>query len=433
MERTKSIWQAPFQQARSSAAELDEDADRNRGRKPGALDRQAALLLAVQAMFAVANALSGTFVPVYLWKTSHSFMLIGWFTLCHYLISCITFWLAGKWVKERNKMNSLRAGIVLSGIFYLMVLLLGEQAASYMLLLGVIQGMASGFFWLAYNVVYFEITEPDNRDRFNGWAGLLVSGSGMLAPWISGLLITAFAGNTGYRIIFSLSLLVFVVAAVISFFLKRRPIAGSYDWGHAWRTLRSRHLPWRHVFLALTAQGMREGTFMFLVGLMVYIATTNERKLGDFTLWTSLVGLLAFWIIGRLMKPHMRRLSMLWGTLMIIVVIVPLVWKINYTTMLWFGIGTALFLPLYTIPMTSTVFDLIGKSEESARQREEFVILRELGLVFGRMLSVGVYLLVMSVTTAPHAMAWLLLGVGSAPLAGWWLLRRYVGGRVPEG
>lgn len=47
------------------------------------------------------------------------------------------------------------------------------------------------------------------------------------------------------------------------------------------------------IFFALMAQGLREGVFMFLVGLMVYIATTNERKLGDFTLWTSLVGLIA--------------------------------------------------------------------------------------------------------------------------------------------
>lgn len=434
MERTKSVWQAPFQHAGNRAVELAGGADgRNRSRKPGTLDKQAVLLLAVQAMFAVANALSGTFVPVYLWKTSQSFMLIGWFTLCQHFISGVTFWLAGKWVKERNKMNSLRAGVILSGAFYLMVLLLGEQAARYVLPLGIMNGMASGFFWLAYNVVYFEITEPDNRDRFNGWAGLLVSGSGIIAPWISGVLITAFEGNAGYRIIFTVSLIVFIVAALISFFLKKRPATGAYDWRHAWRTLRSKEHTWRHIYLALTAQGMREGTFMFLVGLMVYIATANERKVGDFTLWTSLVGLLAFWLIGRLMKPGKRRLSMLWGVLMLIVVIVPILWQIHYSTMLWFGIGTAMFLPLYTIPMTSTVFDMIGRSEESARQREEFVILRELGLVTGRMLSLGVYLLVMSVTTSPQAMAWLLLGVGAAPLLSWWLMRRYAGGRVLEG
>ncbi len=220
MERTKSVWQAPFNKDAGKLADTF-DGERSLKRKHGSLDKQAALLLAVQALFAVANALSGTFVPVYLWKASQSFMVIGWFTLFQHFISGVTCWLAGKWVKEGNKMNSLRTGVVLSGIFYLAVLLLGQAAKAYVIPLGIINGLASGFFWLAYNVVYFEITEPDNRDRFNGWAGLLVSGSGIIAPWISGVLITAFAGNRGYQIIFTVSLIVFAMAAVISFFLKK--------------------------------------------------------------------------------------------------------------------------------------------------------------------------------------------------------------------
>ncbi|WP_051236758.1 MFS transporter [Paenibacillus pinihumi] len=422
MERTKSVWQAPFNKDAGKLADTF-DGERSLKRKHGSLDKQAALLLAVQALFAVANALSGTFVPVYLWKASQSFMVIGWFTLFQHFISGVTCWLAGKWVKEGNKMNSLRTGVVLSGIFYLAVLLLGQAAKAYVIPLGIINGLASGFFWLAYNVVYFEITEPDNRDRFNGWAGLLVSGSGIIAPWISGVLITAFAGNRGYQIIFTVSLIVFAMAAVISFFLKKRKTTGAYDWSHAWRNIKDRRLPWRNVFFALMAQGLREGVFMFLVGLMVYIATTNERKLGDFTLWTSLVGLIAFWLIGRWMKREWRKQAMLVGVIMMVIVIIPLLWKLNYTTLLWFGIGTALFIPLYSIPMTSSVFDMIGQSEESALQREEYVILRELGLVLGRMLSLAIYLLVMSWTTSPQAMVWLLLGVGAAPLIGWWLMK----------
>lgn len=130
-----------------------------------------------------------------------------------------------------------------------------------------------------------------------------------------------------------------------------------------------------------------------------------------------------FWLIGRWMKREWRKQAMLVGVIMMVIVIIPLLWKLNYTTLLWFGIGTALFIPLYSIPMTSSVFDMIGQSEESALQREEYVILRELGLVLGRMLSLAIYLLVMSWTTSPQAMVWLLLGVGAAPLIGWWLMK----------
>ena len=92
-----------------------------------ALDGQAKLLLAVQGLLGIANALSGTFLPVYLWKASQSLALIGWFNLSQTVVSGITFWLAGKWVKEHNKMNSLRLGVALSGVFYFIVLMLGNR------------------------------------------------------------------------------------------------------------------------------------------------------------------------------------------------------------------------------------------------------------------------------------------------------------------
>ncbi|RXZ80091.1 MFS transporter [Paenibacillaceae bacterium] len=430
MERSKSTMMS-----RLSAAVQPKDGHVNKriaARSPnnGKLDKQAVLLLAVQGLFGVANALSGTFVPVYLWKASQSFVLIGWFTLFQYVISGLTFWLAGKWVKQQGKMNSLRLGVVVSGLFYLLVLWLGPLSVQYAIPLGMVNGMASGFFWLAFNVVYFEITEPDNRDRFNGWAGLLGSGAGIVAPWISGILITTFAGEQGYRIIFTISLIIFGLAAVISFFLHKREASGKYEWFHGIRQLRNRKLPWRHVFISLMAQGMREGVFMFLIGLMVFVVTQNERKLGSFVLWTSLVGLVSFWLVGRFMKMKNRRWWMLAGVCIITLVILPLFIKFNYMTLLWFGIGTALFLPLYSIPMTSAVFDLIGQSEQNARQREEFIVLRELGLVAGRLVGIIIFMLVTAQTTSMQAMTWLLLAVGIMPVAGWWFMRRYVAVRT---
>ena len=113
-----------------------------------ALDGQAKLLLAVQGLLGIANALSGTFLPVYLWKASQSLALIGWFNLSQTVVSGITFWLAGKWVKEHNKMNSLRLGVALSGVFYFIVLMLGKSAVTYAVPLGMFNGLSLGSFGL---------------------------------------------------------------------------------------------------------------------------------------------------------------------------------------------------------------------------------------------------------------------------------------------
>ncbi|WP_225442536.1 MFS transporter [Paenibacillus lycopersici] len=395
------------------------------------LDGQAVLLLAVQALLGTANALSGTFLPIYLWKSSQSFALVGWFNLTQFLVSGLTFWLAGKWVKEHNKMNSLRVGVALSGLFYFTVLLLGKSAVAYAVPLGVMIGIGNGLFWLAFNVVYFEVTEPGNRDRFNGWAGLLGSGAGIVAPWISGWLITMSKGERGYSIIFTISSVIFAIAVVLSFWLKKRESSGTYDWLHGFRQLRERGNPWRHAVPAIVCQGVREGVYMFFIGLLVFLATKNEGKLGNFSLVTSLVALVSFWLIGRLLKPERRRAAMLIGAIAVTAAIAPLFWPLSYRTLLIFGIGTALFMPLYIIPMTSTVFDLIGSSEESARQREEFVILREAGLTAGRIVGVAAYLLVLPfMEKSDYVVPFLMLAVGAFPILGWLLMRGLLGKTV---
>lgn len=386
-------------------------------------DSQTWLLLIVNGLFAVANALSGTFVNVYLWKAKSEFALIGWFAFTHQVAMALTFWLAGKWVKEHNKMHSLRLGVAVAALFYLVVLLLQQQAVQYVWLLGIVLGLSSGFFWLAFNVVYFEVTTADNRDRFNGWAGLLGSGAGMFAPWISGLLITRLPGSNGYRLIFAISLVVFVIGVVVSFFLKKRKVPGKYEWAHSYRTLTKPGGPWKTVFGALIAQGVREGVFGFMIGLMVYIATRSELRIGTFSLITSAVALVSFYAVGKWLKPAYRKWGMLVGVVAMIAVILPFFWKINYATLLLFGIGTALFIPFYTVPMTSSVFDIIGQNRDSAEHRVEYVVLRELGLNAGRMLGTIAFIIVVSWTTAPAAINWLLLAVGSSPLLAWALMR----------
>ncbi|WP_425339959.1 MFS transporter [Paenibacillus ihuae] len=179
---------------------------------------QAVLLLAVNGLYLLASALAGTFLNVYLWKSRQDYVMIGWFALSQQVAVGLSFWLAGKWVKEHNKMNALRLGIAVSGFFYLLVLWLGGRASSYIWPLGLTLGLSIGVFWLAYNIIYFEITEADNRDFFNGWIGLLGSLAGIIGPFLSGWMISRLQGERGYRIVFMLSLGIYTVAAVLSFF-----------------------------------------------------------------------------------------------------------------------------------------------------------------------------------------------------------------------
>ncbi|MFF2017245.1 MFS transporter [Paenibacillus sp. NPDC058177] len=391
--------------------------------KAASMKVQASLLLGVNGLFLLAGALSGTFLNVYLWKSRQDYMMIGWFTVAQQIALGLSFWLAGKWVKEHNKMNALRIGIAVSGLFYLIVLGIGGNAIQYIWPLGLLLGVAIGLFWLAFNIVYFEITDAANRDFWNGWMGLLGSLTGIVGPWASGRLISSLSGDRGYQIVFMISLGIYGAAVVLSFFLKKRKSEADYGWLEPWRQLKGSD-QWRRVAAGLFFQGLREGVFSFLIGLLVFVAAKEESKLGQFALVTSALSLVSYWIAGKFFKPTYRSAGMLIGGVLLVGVITPLLWQVNYGTLLIMGMGTSLFIPLYMLPMTSTSFDLIGASEESVSNRVELVVLRELSLMCGRILGILVFIAVLSVNRSPRTITVLLLVLGAAPLGSWLVLRR---------
>ncbi|MEC0238643.1 MFS transporter [Paenibacillus dokdonensis] len=394
------------------------------------LDRQSQLLLAVNGLIVLAGALSGTFLNVYLWKSKQDYTMIGWFTVAQQVAVGLTFWLGGKWVKEYNKMNTLRVGIVLSGLFYLLVLWVGSDVVRFIWPLGILLGISIGLFWVAFNVVYFEVTDRENRDLFNGWVGLLGSFTGIVGPWFSGTLITWLKGDKGYRLIFTISLVIYAICVVLSFFLKKREKGSSYHWMEPITQLRSKGSPWRLMSLGLVAQGIREGVFAFLISLLVFVATKQEARLGQFTLITSAISLLTYWLAGKWYKPKFRSPGMLVGALLLWIVIIPLLWKTSYGTLLILGIGSSLFMPLYILPMISSGFDLMGTSDETVDKRVELVVLRELSLMVGRLAGTFIFIIVLMVSKTPLTITILMLILGASPILSWVFIRKLLqGGR----
>ncbi|WP_454190257.1 MFS transporter [Paenibacillus sp. Marseille-Q7038] len=394
--------------------------------KKAMLDGQSKLLLFVNGLFVLASALSGTFINVFLWKSRQDFTMIGWFTISQQIALVLTFWLAGKWVKEHNKMNVIRVGILLSAVFYLLVLWLDQQAVSYIWPLGLLLGASLGLFWISFNVVYFEVTSRDNRDLFNGWVGLIGSLVGIVGPWASGLVISLSKANQGYRIIFMISMVVYGVGVIVSFFLKKRKTEGTYYWIEPFRQLKITASPWRHAAPALAFQGIREGVFSFLVNLLVYIATTQEVKLGQFYLYTSLVALVSYHFVGKWYKPSHRYYGSLIGAVLLSLLTLPLLWSVNYSALLIVGIGSALFMPFYLLPMISSVFDLMGTNDEMVSKRVELVVLREICLTTGRIAGVLIFILVLSIHDSSRTMTWLMVILGFSPVLSWFFIRKLV-------
>ncbi|RKD24654.1 hypothetical protein BEP19_05405 [Ammoniphilus oxalaticus] len=387
------------------------------------LGPQGRLLLIVNTLFLLAEALSGTFVNVYLWKEGGGYALIGLYNVAFYLAIQITFMFSGKWVKVHNKMSCLRAGISIAAAFYLLVLFLGDNAIHYILPLGFIQGIGHGFFWLSFNIILFEITSRENRDKYNGLAGVFSSFVGMAAPLGAGYFISKMTGMKGYYVIFSVSLGVYITGAILSSFLHKRKAGGKFSVRQTFSIIQT-NKTWRLLFLAMIGQGINESVFTFLVGILVFVATNNEWKVGIYTCITSGVAFISFYAAGKYLLPEWRNKALFWGSILMSISVLPLFYVTNYSTLLWMGIGISLFSPLFLIPAVSIVFDTIGQNNKTAEWKVENIIIRETGLNVGRLLALAVFIILISWNDQPLMLNSILFAVSLAQLITWHYMRQ---------
>jgi len=387
------------------------------------LTKDLSLLLTIGGLYSLSIALSNTFVNIYLWKQSGELSDLGLYNLAIVIAQPLTFILAGRWAKKIDRVIVLRIGVIFLAVFYVTVLLAGTRASDYLLLLGGLLGVGYGFYWLAYNVLTFEITEPETRDFFNGFLGILTSFGGMIGPVAAGFIISRMENFTGYTVVFGLSLSLFSIAVFLSFFLKRRPAHGKY-WFQRIFTERKHDLNWRMITNAHFFQGLREGVFVFIISVFVFIATDSEMALGTFGLLNSAISFLAYYLASRLLKKQLRKKAILIGGLILYFSIFFIVFEPTFERLLLYAVLIAVAYPLLLVPYISMTYDVIGRGWKAAEMRIEYIVVREIFLNLGRIVSIIVFLGAITFFNEEKSIPVILLILGSGHTLIYWFVRQ---------
>lgn len=376
------------------------------------LTRDLTLLLLIGGLYSLSIALSNTFVNIYLWKQSGEFIDLGIYNLTVVIFQPLTFILAGRLAKKVDRVIVLRFGVIFLALFYISVLSFGESAESYLVVLGALLGIGYGFYWLAFNVLTFEITEPETRDFFNGFLGTLTSAGGMIGPILAGFIISRFASYKGYTIVFGLSLLLFAIAVLLSFFLKRRPASGRYLFLRILEE-RKNNANWRFITNAHFFQGLREGTFIFIISVFVFISTGSEFAIGTFGLINSGIAFVGYYIASRVIKKKFRKKAILLGGILLYLAIFLIVFDVTYTKLLLYAGVIAIAYPILLVPYISMTYDVIGTGWNAAEMRIEYIVVREIFLNSGRIVSVLAFIIAVTFFNHEESIPILLLMLGA--------------------
>ncbi|MCA1031753.1 MFS transporter [Bacillus timonensis] len=381
------------------------------------------LLLIIGGLYSLSIALSNTFVNVYLWKQSGEFSDLGIYNLSIVVMQPLTFILAGRWAKKIDRVIVLRLGVTSLALFFLAVLFIGESASQYLVLIGGILGIGYGFYWLAFNVLTFEITEPETRDFFNGFLGILTSLAGMIGPILAGYIISSMQKFTGYTVIFSISLALFTGAVILSFFLKRRSAEGEFLFIRILKE-RKNNKNWRLITSAHFFQGLREGTFIFVITVLVFITTNSELALGKFGLVNSAVAFVFYYLATRLIKKKHRKKSIMVGGLLLYASIFLILFDVTYTRLIMYAIVIAIAYPILLVPYISLTYDIIGKGWNAAEMRIEYVVVREIFLNLGRIVSIISFLIAVTFFKEEQSLPILLSIIGAGHACIYFFVRK---------
>ncbi|MGP4042366.1 MFS transporter [Gracilibacillus sp. D59] len=381
------------------------------------------LLLTIGGLYALATFLSNTFVNIFLWKQSGDYIDIAIYNLFVYILQPISFVIAGKCAKKVDRTIIIRTGVTFLSVFYVTVLLAGENASRFPYLLGAILGIGYGFYWLAFNVLTFEVTEPETRDFFNGILGTLQSLGGMIGPFSAGYIITKLDNFQGYSLIFFVSFFLFLIAVVCSFFLKKRKATGKFYFKNV--VLERRNNPnWRNILYAHIFQGLREGLFIFIVAIWVYIATNSEFALGGFNLTVSLCSFIGYFLVTKLLKVEHRKYAILLGGILLYAGVGLFVFQTGYWMLLVYGIVVGFAYPIYNVPFISLTYDIIGKAKGARDLRIEYIIIRELFVNFGRVSAILIFIISVSMIDPEIMIPILLLTIGGGNLIAYYFVRK---------
>lgn len=384
------------------------------------MSKKAVVLVVISALFTLAMGLSNVFVNILLWRESKEFVVIAQYNLMQYIFVPLTFIFAGWLSKKKNGIWPLRLGIIFFVMFFSIILFMKENIVKLIYPMGVLFGIASGFYWLAYNVLSFDFTSTKNRDTFNGINGCIAGIANAAAPFTAGYIIRKNSNMKGYSIVFAISLALFVILILISLTLKSENSGKRLEFGkllgnscHEWSGLRK----------SMAAWGFRDVVISFLITILIFQATGSEWIVGELSLYASLISSAAFLVEQKLIKPKRRLFSMHIGAIFMFAAVIGIFIKITYPTLLLFIILDAVFVPFFIVPVSSASFNIINRNHEE-NLRVEYVINREIVLNLGRIISTGVLILLLTLMKTNRILNNFLLFIGTAQLISLWFLRK---------
>ncbi len=378
-------------------------------------------MVLVHGAYTAANLLAGTFLSIFLWRASHDLTPIAVYSGLSALMIPIAFVANGLLWRGLGAGASIRLGLFGNGCSYLVILMLGNDAPHWVVALGLMRGMAEGFYWSGFHLVSYDTTCDRDRDRY---FGAQATASWILTaalPPAAGAIIVAgtHVGGTyrGYQLVFALAAVLLMAAMVLA---GRLPSSARERLSVRRVAMLGRRNPdWRWVTRARLADGFTGSLVGLVLTILMFLVLKNEQQVGNFT---GLMGLLGVGIslgLAAFMKPKHRIACALVGGALLVLSTFLLPLYLTAWAIVGFGLLRAIGGPLHGNALAPLALQVIDRDPTPQAMRYDYIVHQELCLGIGRVLSIGCFLLLATPMNQMLLARIVVVVAGAAPILIW--------------
>jgi YQGE family putative transporter len=386
-------------------------------------------MVLVHGAYTAANLLAGAFLSIFLWRASHDLAPIALYSGFSAVMIPAAFVANGLLWRGLGAGASIRLGLFGCGLSYLVILMLGNDAPHWVVVLGLLRGVAEGFYWSGFHLVTYDTTSDRDRDRYFGaqaTAGLFLTAT---LPPAAGAIIVAGTrvGGTyrGYQLVFALSAVVLMAAMVLA---GQLPSAARERLSlRRVATLARRNPDWRWVTRARLADGFTGSLIGLVLTILMFLVLKNEQQVGNFN---GLMGLLGVGIslgLAAFMKPKHRIACALVGGALLVLSTFLLPLYLTAWAIVGFGLLRAIGGPLHGNALAPVALQVIDRDPAPKTMRYDYIVHQELCLGIGRVLSIGCFLLLAAPINQMLLARIVVVVAGAAPLLIWAAFARIPG------
>ncbi|MGU3470635.1 MFS transporter [Paenibacillus sp. D51F] len=376
------------------------------------LSRDAVTSLIIHSCFQFGASMSGLFLNLYLWRLTQDLAINGLYNIICFAITPAAFAAGGWLAKRKDRMAAYRLGIVMIAVFYLLVVIAQERVAEYYVLFALLNGISSGFYWVGYLVLQYDVSTETNRIRYLAINMIAFNSAGLAGPALAGLIIRRSEGLQGYIMIFALAFVMFAAAAAISFRIPMQTVRHRTYYLNLMGLLMSKHRRWRRALYSFFVFGLFQGIMLFLPNILLFRTVGREDWVGYLGVLFSALTVATGYVISRSAQQEHVRLYLLISSIGVTLGAALLLLDVKLWSVAAFMILFSVFNPLAVNTLTSYYYRLIGQLPLKGQLRVESVIMRELFLNAGRVVSIAL-LLLCAADMRPSFMAAVLFGMAA--------------------